>query len=203
MHRRPTCRPARQYPRLTQRRHSPASRVTARRPHSGQASAPSGPASPASTSRALTSVATASPASQSTAGRRRGQARRRDPALAAPWERAVASILDWALILAASLAIFLGPLLSARPADAGHPDPVPGPEPDRGADGDEQPQPGSVNPQHGPAHAARGFRHRPGLLLDRARRPGAPPWASGPSACASSPSASTPGSASGRPAFGP
>ncbi len=42
----------------------------------------------------------------------RGQARRRDPALAAPWERAVASILDWALILAASLAIFLGPLLS-------------------------------------------------------------------------------------------
>jgi uncharacterized RDD family membrane protein YckC len=39
-------------------------------------------------------------------------ARRRDPALAAPWERMVASLLDWTIILGASIAIFLQPLIS-------------------------------------------------------------------------------------------
>ncbi len=42
-----------------------------------------------------------------------GQGRsRRDPAFAAPWERAVASILDWTIILGVSIAIFLAPLIS-------------------------------------------------------------------------------------------
>jgi len=42
-----------------------------------------------------------------------GRARtRRDPAFAAPWERAVASILDWTIILGVSIAIFLAPLIS-------------------------------------------------------------------------------------------
>ena len=42
-----------------------------------------------------------------------GQARtRRDPAFAAPWERAVASIVDWTLILGVSVVIFLAPLMS-------------------------------------------------------------------------------------------
>ena len=41
-----------------------------------------------------------------------GQGRtRRDPAFAAPWERAVASILDWTIILGVSIAIFLAPLV--------------------------------------------------------------------------------------------
>jgi uncharacterized RDD family membrane protein YckC len=41
-----------------------------------------------------------------------GQARaRRDPAFAQPWERAVASVLDWTLILGVSIAIFLAPLV--------------------------------------------------------------------------------------------
>jgi uncharacterized RDD family membrane protein YckC len=37
---------------------------------------------------------------------------RRDPAFAAPWERAVASILDWTIILGVSIAIFLAPLVA-------------------------------------------------------------------------------------------
>ena len=42
-----------------------------------------------------------------------GQARtRRDPAFAAPWERAVASVLDWTMILGVSIAIFLAPLVA-------------------------------------------------------------------------------------------
>ncbi|MGO8957742.1 MAG: RDD family protein [Streptosporangiaceae bacterium] len=36
---------------------------------------------------------------------------RRDPAVAAPWERAIASILDWTIILGVSIAIFLAPLV--------------------------------------------------------------------------------------------
>jgi uncharacterized RDD family membrane protein YckC len=42
-----------------------------------------------------------------------GQARtRRDAAFAAPWERAVASILDWAIILGVVIGIFLAPLVA-------------------------------------------------------------------------------------------
>ena len=42
-----------------------------------------------------------------------GQARaRRDPAFAAPWERAVASILDWTIIMGVSIVIFLAPLVA-------------------------------------------------------------------------------------------
>lgn len=37
---------------------------------------------------------------------------RRDPALAAPWERFVAALLDWTIILCASIAIFLSPLVA-------------------------------------------------------------------------------------------
>ena len=51
---------------------------------------------------------------------------RRDPAFAAPWKRAVASILDWTIILGVSIAIFLAPLV-ALGGNAGHPEPVPGP----------------------------------------------------------------------------
>ncbi len=41
-----------------------------------------------------------------------GQARsRREPGFAAPWERAVASILDWTIILGVAIAIFVGPLM--------------------------------------------------------------------------------------------
>ncbi len=37
---------------------------------------------------------------------------RRDPAFAAPWERAVASVLDWTIIMGVSIAIFLAPLVA-------------------------------------------------------------------------------------------
>jgi uncharacterized RDD family membrane protein YckC len=40
-------------------------------------------------------------------GRRPG----REPGFAAPWERAIASVLDWTIILGVSIAIFLGPLI--------------------------------------------------------------------------------------------
>ena len=44
---------------------------------------------------------------------RLGQTRTpRDLALAAPWERAVASVLDWTIIMGVSIAIFLAPLIA-------------------------------------------------------------------------------------------
>ena len=39
-----------------------------------------------------------------------GRRPRRDPAIAAPWERLIASILDWILIFTASVLLFLSPL---------------------------------------------------------------------------------------------
>jgi uncharacterized RDD family membrane protein YckC len=40
-----------------------------------------------------------------------GGASRRDPAIAAPWERLIASILDWIIIFVVSVLLFLSPLL--------------------------------------------------------------------------------------------
>jgi uncharacterized RDD family membrane protein YckC len=40
-----------------------------------------------------------------------GPQSRRDPAIAAPWERLIASILDWVIIFAASVLAFISPLL--------------------------------------------------------------------------------------------
>jgi len=51
---------------------------------------------------------------QQSGGTMRGGARpqsRRDPAIAAPWERLIATILDWAIIFTLSVLAFLSPLL--------------------------------------------------------------------------------------------
>jgi len=44
-------------------------------------------------------------------GARRAFAPRRDPVIAAPWERLLASVLDWIIITGVSIAIFASPLL--------------------------------------------------------------------------------------------
>ncbi len=124
--RRRTWKQAAQFRRRTSHHRAQVSRVTARHLRTGRASGPSALVSSGGDSPATGSLRTGSPATDSpgtdspgtdsparTPGYARGTYRRqprREPAIAAPWERLIASILDWFIIFVVSVLLFLSPL---------------------------------------------------------------------------------------------